>query len=130
EDLTGHSTRRVPSTNSGTPASELWYLVYKDETGATHTVKGSTAAIRRSLKDGLLGDAENVRASRSKAGPFESLREYPEFRDMLVTAAPMSVPTSTSRARQGAVITPSRAGSKTLGPEATAPVLGNSDPTR
>ncbi len=92
EDLTGHSTRRVPTTNSGTPTSELWYLVYKDENGTTHTVKGSTTAIRRSLKDGLLGDAENVRASRTKSGPFEPLKEYPEFRDMLVTAAPLNMP--------------------------------------
>src|SRR6516164_3822318 len=73
--------------------TELWYLVYKDEMGVLHTVKGSTVAIRRSLREGLLGDATNIRASRSKNGPFESLRGYPEFRDMVVTAAPLSLPT-------------------------------------
>jgi serine/threonine protein kinase len=98
EDLTGHSTRRVSGSNTGVPTTEVWYLVYKDEMGTTHTVKGSTSAIRRSLKDGLLGDAENVRASRSKSGPFESLRGYPEFRDLLVAAAPLSVPQAPSRA--------------------------------
>ncbi len=92
EDLTGHSTRRVPTAASKTPTGELWYLVYKDENGMSHTVKGSTSAIRRSLRDGLLGDAENVRASRSKSGPFESLKEFPEFRDMLVMAAPLNMP--------------------------------------
>jgi serine/threonine protein kinase len=92
EDLVGHSTRRVPTTDSSTPLQELWYLIYKDEAGAMHTVKGSTSAIRRSLKDGLLGDASNVRASRLKSGPFESLRDYPEFRDLVVTAAPLEVP--------------------------------------
>src|SRR5262249_30685077 len=92
EDLTGHSTRRVPTTDSSTPLQELWYLVYKDEMGASHTVKGSTSAIRRSLKDGLLGDASNVRASRIKAGPFEALRGFPEFRDLVVAAAPLNVP--------------------------------------
>jgi serine/threonine protein kinase len=97
EDLTGHSTRRVSGSNTGLPVGEVWYLVYKDETGTTHTVKGSTSAIRRSLKEGLLGDAENVRASRSKSGPFDSLRGYPEFRDLLVSAAALSVPQPLSR---------------------------------
>jgi serine/threonine protein kinase len=92
EDLTGHSTRRVPTTDSSTPLQELWYLIYKDEAGVLHTVKGSMAAIRRSLKDGLLGDASNVRAGRSKAGPFELLRDYPEFRDLVVAPAPLEVP--------------------------------------
>jgi serine/threonine protein kinase len=91
EDLVGHSTRRVPTTDSSTPLQELWYLIYKDEAGVMHTVKGSTSAIRRSLKDGLLGDASNVRASRLKAGPFESLRDFPEFRDLVVAAAPLEV---------------------------------------
>jgi serine/threonine protein kinase len=98
EDLTGHSTRRLPTVDSSAPLQELWYLVYKDEHGTTHTVKGTTSAIRRSLKDGVLGDAENVRASRTKAGPFESLRGFPEFRDLVVVAAPLEVPRSGSRA--------------------------------
>jgi len=91
EDLTGHSTRRLP-TVSGAATQELWYLVYRDDEGQTHTVKGSTTAIRRSLRDGHLGDASNVRASRTKSGPWETLRDYPEFRDMLVSAAPLPVP--------------------------------------
>jgi serine/threonine protein kinase len=85
EDLTGHSTRRV--TTNPANMQELWYLIYKDETGATHTVKGTTAAIRRSLRDGVLGDASNVRASRTKTGPFEPLRDRAEFRDMLAAMA-------------------------------------------
>ncbi|MGH7170122.1 MAG: serine/threonine-protein kinase [Gemmataceae bacterium] len=96
EDLTGHSTRRLPSVDSSTPQQELWYLVYKDETGAAHTVKGTMSAVRRSLKDGLLGDASNVRASRSKAGPFEPLRGHPEFRDLVIEAAPLTVPQAPS----------------------------------
>jgi serine/threonine protein kinase len=92
EDLTGRSTRKLPSTGDGSASGELWYLVYKDEEGVTHTVKGSAGAIRRSLKEGLLGDASNVRASRAKTGPFENLRSYPEFRDMVVTPGAMSVP--------------------------------------
>ena len=93
EDLTGRSTRKLPSAGE-TPAgnADIWYLVYKDDEGATHTVKGSVGAIRRSLKDGLLGDASNVRASRTKTGPFESLRGYPEFRDLVIAPAPLAVP--------------------------------------
>jgi serine/threonine protein kinase len=96
EDLTGRSTRRLPAVDSSTPQQELWYLVYKDEEGASHTVKGTMSAVRRSLKDGLLGDASNVRASRTKAGPFEPLRGYAEFRDLVVVAAPLSVPQAPS----------------------------------
>jgi serine/threonine protein kinase len=91
EDLTGHSTRRV-ATVSGGAQQDLWYLVYRDDEGQTHTVKGSTTAIRRSLKDGHLGDAANIRASRAKSGPWESLRDYPEFRDLLISAAPLPIP--------------------------------------
>jgi hypothetical protein len=90
EDLTGHSTRRV---SMGQPPSQqdIWYLIYKDEAGTTHTVKGNTPAIRRSFRDGLLGDAGNIRASRAKTGPFAFLRDHPEFRDLLVTAAALPV---------------------------------------
>ncbi len=92
EDLTGRSTRRTASPNAAGNVQDLWYLIYRDEDGNQHTVKGTTPAIRRSLRDGLLGDAENIRASRHKTGPFEPLREHAEFRDLLVTAAPLQVP--------------------------------------
>jgi len=61
EDLTGQSTRKLSSVGgSGVIPSDLWYLVYKDDEGVVHTVKGSKAGIRRSLKEGLLGDAPAV----------------------------------------------------------------------
>jgi serine/threonine protein kinase len=116
EDLTGHSTRRLPAMDSNIPQQELWYLVYKDETGMPHTVKGSISAVRRSLKDGLLGDAGNVRAARAKVGPFEPLRSHPEFRDMVVEAAPLSVPRLTS--------------SRSAAPSADADTVLNNAPLR
>jgi serine/threonine protein kinase len=88
EDLIGHSTRRIPTTDAEAGPSELWYLFYVDDAGEKHTVKGTTPAIRRSLKEGLLGDAGNVRAARSKAGPFEPLHAIPEFRDLVMEAQP------------------------------------------
>jgi hypothetical protein len=89
EDLTGQSTRRISTTNAGGIASEdLWYMVYKDEDGVIHTVKGSTEGIRRSLTQGLLGDASNIRVARSKQGPFETLFSRPEFRDVVMEATP------------------------------------------
>jgi eukaryotic-like serine/threonine-protein kinase len=88
EDLTGHSTRKITPADSGPNQNDVWYLVYKDELGVMHTVKGTTVAIRRSLKEGLLGDAANVRASRGKTGPFDPVRSYPEFRDLVVTPTP------------------------------------------
>jgi hypothetical protein len=85
EDLTGRSTRKITTPDPNAPAQlDVWFLVYKDDEGVQHTVKGTTAGIRRSLKEGLLGDASNIRTSRSKEGPFEMLRTYPEFRDLVV----------------------------------------------
>jgi len=97
EDLTGHSTRKVSTPTDSSAAvqtADLWYLVYKDDDGTMHTVKGSTEGIRRSLKERLLGDASNVRACRQKSGPFEPLKIYPEFRDLVVslTGAAVAAP--------------------------------------
>src|SRR5262245_53253344 len=97
EDLVGHSTKRVSAAEvAAAVGADLWYLVYKDDEGETHTVKGSTSAIRRSLRDGLMGEAGNVRASRTKAGPFELVRSYPEFRDLLIEPAAVGVPPALS----------------------------------
>ncbi|MBL8797585.1 MAG: protein kinase [Planctomycetia bacterium] len=85
DDLTGHSTGKVSShtDQTGMQSTDLWYLVYKDDEGTTHTVKGSTDGIRRSLKERLLGDASNVRVCRQKCGPFEPLETFQEFRDLV-----------------------------------------------
>lgn len=88
EDLTG-VTIRSPSAmanqeSPGSKAAEVWYLVYKDENGETHTVKGTSEGIRRAMKECLLGDASNIRACRTKVGPFQTLQDFPEFRDLVV----------------------------------------------
>jgi serine/threonine protein kinase len=108
EDLTGKSTRKLPPAGETPANGDVWYLVYADEEGAKHTVKGSVAAIRRSLKDGLLGDASNVRASRTKTGPFENLRSYPEFRDLVVAPAPLAVPRGSTASAAAATLTEAR----------------------
>src|SRR6266481_5366844 len=90
EDLTGQSTRKTPAPEADGTVQDTWFLQYQDETGETHMVKGSMVGIRRSLKEGLLGDAANVVASRSKSGQFLPLRSHPEFRDLVVSAAPLS----------------------------------------
>jgi serine/threonine protein kinase len=96
EDLTGHS-RLAPTRNgvgqvAANVASNVWYLVYKDETGATHTVKGSTEGIRKALRDQLLGDASSILVSRSKTGQFTLLISVPEFRDLVVSPAALPSP--------------------------------------
>jgi serine/threonine protein kinase len=92
EDLTGRSTRKIVVPNNNTAVQiDVWFLVYKDDEGVQHTVKGTTGAIRRSLKEGLLGDASNIRASRSKESGFEGLRTFPEFRDLVVSPAPLNL---------------------------------------
>jgi serine/threonine protein kinase len=91
EDLTGVTIRSQtkPGTDAAAPPADLWYLVYRDEYGETHTVKGTTDGIRKALKEGLLGDATNVRADRSKQGQFHTLISHPEFRDLVIRAAPV-----------------------------------------
>jgi eukaryotic-like serine/threonine-protein kinase len=91
EDLMGASLKTPPKAGEA-PPTDLWYLVYRDEIGETHTVKGTTDAIRRALKDGLLGDASNVRAARSKTGQFVSLSQYAEFRSLVIEPAPLPAP--------------------------------------
>jgi serine/threonine protein kinase len=98
EDLTGRSTRRLPTVDTAAPTGDLWYLVYQDDEGGKHTVKGTVAAISKALADGRLGDASNVQASRTKGGPYEPLRGIPEFRDILVTAAPVAPSTAKAAA--------------------------------
>jgi hypothetical protein len=98
EDLTGQSTRKASTPETDGAAGELWYLRYKDETGQTHMVKGNTTGIRRSLKEGLLGDASNVLISLNKGGEFEPLKSHPEFRDLVVTAAALPVGPGTKAA--------------------------------
>lgn len=90
EDLTGQSTRKAATPGADGVIQDTWYLQYRDEIGENHMVKGSMEGIRRSLKEGLLGDASNVVASRSKSGQFQPLKSHPEFRDLVVSAAPLS----------------------------------------
>ncbi len=94
EDLLGRSTRPAAVERESGDA-DVWYLVYKDDEGETHTVKGGTEAIRRALREGFLGEAENVVACRQKQGPFVALRTYPEFRDLLVVPAALPTPGTT-----------------------------------
>ncbi|MCI0641546.1 MAG: protein kinase [Gemmataceae bacterium] len=97
EDLTGRSTRQMTDTDLTGENGDSWYMVYKDDDAVVHTVKGTMTGIRRSLKEGMLGDASNIRVSRTKDGPFEALRNHPEFRDLAV--APAKVPPVVSIAR-------------------------------
>ena len=93
EDLTGQSrqahTRSGAHTAPPAAAPDVWYMVYKDETGATHTVKGATEGIRNALQNQLLGDTSAILVSRTKTGQFQSLASVPEFRDLVVNPAPL-----------------------------------------
>lgn len=91
EDLTGRSSRKTKPLDSAAQGQDIWYLVYRDEDGAPHTVKGTTSGIRRSLKEGLLGDAGNVLICRTKTGPFEPVRSVTEFRDVVPAPPPAAL---------------------------------------
>lgn len=96
EDLIGRSTRPPTPAEKAAAESDVWYLVYYDEFNQPHSVKGGTEGIRRALREGLLGDASTMTACRHKQGPFLKLKEYPEFRDLLISpeALPQLTPTS------------------------------------
>jgi eukaryotic-like serine/threonine-protein kinase len=83
EDVIGQSTRPSQAAAHG-QAADLWYMVYRDDEGTTHTVKGTTENIRKAFRERLLGDAGNIRACRTKQGPFHALQTYPEFRDLII----------------------------------------------
>ena len=93
EDLTGQSrASSTPSSTAPPPGrADVWYMVYKDETGQTHTVKGATEGIRKALKDSLLGEAGTILVGRSKTGQFVPIGSVPEFRDLVVEPAAIEV---------------------------------------
>jgi serine/threonine protein kinase len=107
EDLTGHSTKKLSSTDAGLEMlADYWYMLFTDEDDVVHTVKGTTAGIRRSLKDGLLGDAEQVRIARTMAGPFDAMRHFPEFRDLVIQPSKTPKPMARPKSSIGSLPTP------------------------
>lgn len=82
EDLTGRSAN-VPGAPKRGMRADLWHLVYEDANGVRQETSGPQQDIRRSLQEGLLGDAGKVRVSASRDGPFEPLRSLAEFRDLV-----------------------------------------------
>jgi eukaryotic-like serine/threonine-protein kinase len=94
EDLTGQSRTSSTPSSTAPPSgrSDVWYMVYKDETGQAHTVKGATEGIRKALKESLLGDAATILVGRSKTGQFVPIGSVTEFRDLVVAPAPMAMP--------------------------------------
>ena len=91
EDLTGTAWKvgsGPTSANSGDSlrfsSTDLWYMVYLDETNQRRTVKGSTDSIRKNLQSGTLGDVAAILIGRTKHGQFQPLRAVPEFRDLAI----------------------------------------------
>ena len=112
EDLTGQPwTARAegaaPANIAATPApigpppapptNDLWYMVYRDSTGNSKTVKGSTARILENLKSGALGDVSGILVCRTKAGPFLPIKNVPEFRIHIVEPASVTPAQVTGR---------------------------------
>ena len=82
EDLLGRSTRPSDRVSPAPGEPAIWSLRDTDDAGKACLVKGTRGAVRRSLKEGLLGDARHVSGSRAKSGPFKALSQWAEFRDL------------------------------------------------
>jgi eukaryotic-like serine/threonine-protein kinase len=93
EDLNGQGTRRLSDTETTLTGGALWYLIYQDNGGVEHKVKGTTVGVRRSLQDGALGEPSAVRLASSEQSPLERLEHFVEFRD-LASAAALLIPPS------------------------------------
>jgi hypothetical protein len=106
EDLTGQSRAGRAAKPAETSSSDVWYLVYRDETGQSHTVKGATDGIRKALSGGLLGDASAILIGKSKTGQFVPLSTTPEFRDLVVQPGRSDVVPGTAARRSGTVPAP------------------------
>jgi serine/threonine protein kinase len=122
EDLTGHSTTKITGTQSSIDGvSEYWYLVYADRDGLIHTVKGTIKGVRRSVRDGMLGDPADVRVARTKAGPFEPLMNFPEFRDLIIEPAVVPAQAATGSRGQKSTKSLHAVSTKTAVPTADEP---------
>ena len=84
--------RGVGSTPSLDSSTELWYMVYRDNGGEKHTVKGTAATIRKQFREGNLGDATHILLSRTKTGTFHTIATCPEFGDLFGSGAAPSTP--------------------------------------
>jgi serine/threonine protein kinase len=126
EDLTGHGTRKLTPV-AGETQTDVWFAAYTDGEGVRHTVRGSVEGIRRSLKEGPLRDASQVRVSKQKSGPFEPLREYPEFRDLVVEPGVADAPSTPSTS--SASSTPSTSSTPLPPPTSRLPCLAPTAPT-
>jgi serine/threonine protein kinase len=78
EDLTGDGPLQQP----------WWYVQYTDAQGKPHLVKGRLAGIRRSVKEGRLGEAGAILISRTKNGAYGPLRDHAELRDLIGDTPP------------------------------------------
>jgi serine/threonine protein kinase len=127
EDLTGQSTKQISATSAGLEKQiDYWYLTYTDEEGTEHTVKGTVKGIRRSLKEGLLGDAENVFIAQRKSGPYQAIRAFAEFRDLIVQPGKMlpKDPGSGTKTARPSGLTPTPSTASVAAASRNTPVSG------
>lgn len=81
EDLCGVSKLPAAPVLAKT-ADDYWYIVYHDDENEKRTVKGTLDGMRKAIKEGLLGDVSDIKASRSKQGEFVALAQFPEFSEL------------------------------------------------
>jgi serine/threonine protein kinase len=93
EDLTGRSAD-LPCT-AEEEVAQLWYVVAADNQGAKQHTTGRLEEVRRSIREERYGAAENIRVSPTKEGPFKTLGNWAEFRDLVIEPAHLCAHTPT-----------------------------------
>jgi serine/threonine protein kinase len=107
DDLTGQGELPVAAVSDDGAPEPWWYLQYADQQGKPHLVKGRISGIRRSLRDGRLGNPHKVLVCRTKAGAYGPLRSFPEFQDLVIDASgarrdtPLNLPSTPTDSNLG-----------------------------
>jgi serine/threonine protein kinase len=121
EDLTGQSelAQTAEAEDLAVTVASLWHVLYRDPEGVVHTTCESTEGIRIALQDGSLGAVAELRLARRTRGPFEPPRNFPEFRDLALSAqsAPVvAVPQNTPAPSSSAPLRATPVPATTAGP--------------
>lgn len=125
EDLLGRRVHEAgPFFEPLEPFLGDWYVRYATVQGHIATRKGPLTVVRRALQEGKCGQLELVQVAIQPDGPFQSLQEYPELRDLLVQPGVLSLSPRAPRSAASPVTRPGEGRLEESRPSTPSPALG------